>query len=49
MHEFALMQRGIGWVMCLAFPAVVVAMTVAYVVVLWREGCRGRGPRDDEG
>jgi hypothetical protein len=46
MHEFALMQRGIGWVMCLAFPLVVVAITVAYAAILLRDARRERDRRD---
>ncbi len=47
-HEFLLINRGIGITLGLVFPALVVGMAVAYAVITARER-RQRDERKDDG
>ncbi len=49
MHESQLINQSIGYVLCGVFPAVVLAMTIAYVIKLRRErrGGDGQDKRDE--
>ena len=49
MHESQLINQSIGYVLCGVFPAVILVMTVAYVIKLRRERRdeNGQDERDD--
>jgi hypothetical protein len=46
MHEAQQINQSIGYVLCIAFPALVVAMTVAYAIKERRDRARRERERD---